>query len=170
MWAALAITYEDRNMKKILASIILAVMLMASNLWAAGSCTETVASYTGGIVQIKLVCTGDSGGGSFPTQTISTNAMALIKGTHYFYRAKAYPTSGGTAPDAADVTVNMDGQDLLGGKGVNLIHATATYDTFPYSGFMSQYCYPAVTNTITVAVANQETNSANYTIELEFVR
>lgn len=157
-------------MKKIITAIILAVMLMASNLYAAGSCTETVKNYVGGATVISLACTGDSANGSIPTQTISTPALALVQGTAYLFQVIAYPTSGGTAPDAADVTVNMNGQDLLGGKGVNLIHATSTYDTFPYSAFMSLYRYPMITAALTVAVANQATNSANYTIELVFVR
>ena len=141
-----------------------------TNLGAAGSCTETVEAWTGGFVTVRLACTGDSANGSIPTITISTDTMNLVKGTHYLYQVKAYPTSGGTAPDAADVTVNMNGADLLGGKGVNLIHATATYDTLPYSAFMSTYRYPAINGTVTVAVANQATNSANYTIELIFAR
>lgn len=157
-------------MKKLIMTIILAVMLMASNLWAAGSCTESVEAYTGGFTIIKLACTGDAADGSIPTQTISTDAMNTVLGTFYFYQCKTYPTSGGTAPDAADVTVNMSGQDMLGGKGVNLVHATATQDVMPYSTFMSTYRYPAVIGTITVAVANQATHSANYTIELIFVR
>lgn len=156
--------------KKAFVMIILAVMLMASNAWAAGSCTETVQSYIGGSVVVKQACTGDSSNGSIPTITFSSDAMALIKGTHYLYQVKAYPTSGGTAPDAADVTVVMDGMDLLGGKGVNLIHATATQDTLPYSTFMSMYRFPAVTNTITSAVSNQATVSANWTLEYIFVR
>ena len=155
---------------KIFALILAGIMLMASNLWAAGSCTESVEAWTGGFVTVRLACTGDSANGSIPTITISTDAMALIQGTHYLYQVKAYPTSGGTAPDAADVTVNMNGYDLLGGKGVNLIHATATYDTLPYSTFMASYRYPAINGALTVAVANQATVSANYTIELIFVR
>lgn len=158
-------------MKRILAIIALtALLIVPGSLYAAGSCTEKVDQKSNGSVVVRLACTGDSSAGTIPTQTISAETMAAIKLTHYLYQVKAYPTSGGTAPDAADVTVNMDGQDLLGAKGVNLIHATATYDTLPYSTFMSAYRYPLVTNTLTVAVANQATASANYTIELIFVR
>lgn len=111
-------------MKKILFAI-LAVMLMASEAWAAGSCTNTLDHYSASVVSIKLVCTGDSANGSIPTQTLTTAQMDLINGTHYLYQVKAYPTTGGTAPDAADVAVLMSGMDLLGAKGVNLIHASA---------------------------------------------
>lgn len=155
---------------KIKLILIAAVMLMASNLWAAGSCVQTPYDYIGGGLVVKFACTGDSANGSIPTQTLDVETLAMIKGKYYLYTVKTYPTSGGTAPDAADVTVNMDGLDLLGAKGANLIHATATQDTLPYSTFMSAYRYPLITNAVTVAVANQGTANANFTFELIFAR
>lgn len=116
---------------------------------------------------ITLACTGDSSDGSIPSTTVD---VSHLKGKFYLYQVVAFPTSGGTAPDAADVTVTMDGQDLLGGKGVNLIHATATQDVFPYSTFMSSWRFPLITSNLTLAVANQATASANFTILLKFVR
>jgi hypothetical protein len=157
-------------MKKIILTV-LAVLLMASNLYAAdGSCTQTAASYPGGFYVVTFACTGDSATGAIPNQTVSTGAMSILKGYYYLYQVVAYPTPGGTAPDAADVTVSMDNQDLLGTKGVNLIHATATYDTHPYSAFMTAYRYPAITSNVSMAVANQATASANYTVKLIFVK
>lgn len=159
-------------MKK-LSIILFALLMLALPVlsWSAGSCTQaTAVPYRWGDLKITLICTGDSDNGSIPTQTISNDNMGLILGTHWLYSVKAYPTPGGTAPDAADVAVLMDGQDLLGTKGANLIHATATQDVFPYSAFMSSWRYVPVTNTITLTVANQGTASANYTIELYFSR
>jgi hypothetical protein len=156
-------------MKKIILTI-LALLLLPSMLYAAGSCTETIKNYTGGMVIVSFACTGDSANGSIPAKAFSAAAMALIEGTHWLAQVKVYPTTGGTAPDAADVTVTMNGMDLLGGKGVNLIHATATQDTLPYSSFMALYRYPPVTDTITTAVANQGTGSANWTIDHIFSR
>ncbi len=162
-------------MKKITAmiiSIILTVMLMASNAWAvAGSCVQTPYTYgPGSFVKVVFVCTGDSTDGSIPTQTVGSDIMDLITGFYWLASVKAYHTPGGTAPDAADVAVLMNGQDLLGGKGANLIHPTATYDVVPYSSFISSYRYPPITSTITVTVSNQATDSANYSIELIFSR
>lgn len=156
-------------MKRLSLAIILAVLLMASNSWAtAGSCTQTVVDPVGGAVIVTLTCTGDSTNGSLPTQTISSDVITLLDNKYFLVNVKTYPTSGGTAPDAADVTVNMDGLDLLGAKGVNLIHATATQDVCPYSTFMAAWRYVLVTSALTVTVANQSTNSANFTIELQF--
>lgn len=156
--------------KLLLIAAVLAVLIMPSMAQAVGSCTQTPTLYDWGDIDVKFVCTGDSANGSIPTQTIATATMDKMIGRLYLYKVIAYPTSGGTAPDAADITVKMNGEDLLGGKGANLIHATATQRTAPYSAFMTTYDYASVTNTITVSVANQGTKSANYTIVLEFRR
>ena len=161
-------------MKKILAIVALIVVLVIPGFSVAatpGACTESVvrdASST--MVTVTLACTGNSANGTFPTITLSDDVMTLLKDKYLLYEVWAFPTPAGTAPDAADVTVNMDGQDLLGTKGVNLIHATATYDTFPYSSFMSAYRYPLIVNTITIGIANQATASANLTLRLIFSR
>jgi hypothetical protein len=167
-------------MKKLIMSI-LAVMLMASNLWALtpGSCVESVGSYTGGAVVVKLECAGSPDDGAIPNTDISTPVIAILEGTHYLYTVSAYPTSGGTAPDAADVfIIDENGEDLLGSadggttpqNGANLIHATLKKTTFPYSTYLSQAYFPMVTGTLTLEVLNQATHSADYTIELVFVR
>ena len=172
-------------MKKTILIIALALALMipsslwaaagscASSLWAAaGSCVQTPYNYAGGGFRVTLVCTGGTAGetGTIPTQTIDTDTMLLLTGIYYLYQVEAKPTAGGTAPDAGDVAVLMSGVDQLGAKGVDLIHATETRATFPYSAFMSSYAYPLVRSAITVTVANQITASANFTIELIFVR
>lgn len=157
---------------------MLAVMLVASNLWAAGAVTQTVENYTGGIIRVVFTCTGDASDGSIPDTAISTATMNLLTGRYYLYSVKAKPTAGGTAPDAANVFVLMDGDDLLGStdggttanKGANLIHATMTNITLPYSNFMSQYFCPTITGILTLRVSAQATVSANYTIELIFWR
>ena len=154
--------------KALIVTLAIMAILITGLAHAAGSCTQTDTTYIDGATVIKLVCTGNSSNGSIPTITIDMSNVAL--GKQYLYQVYAYPTAGGTAPDAADVAVIMNGQDLLGGKGVNLIHATATQDTFPYSTYMSMYRFPAVKAALTLTVANQSTASANYTLELVFVR
>lgn len=81
---------------------------------------------------------------------------------------EAFPTSGGTAPDAADVTVDdSDGLDLLNGNGVNLIHATDKKSTYPEIDGQPAV-YP-IRGALTIGVANQGTASANFTLRLTFV-
>lgn len=167
-------------MKRLLLILTTIFLLCWSlSVFAAGSCTQTAAVTTGGFTTITLTCTGDAANGSIPNTAISAANMALVQGTHYLYTVSAYPTADGTAPDAADVFIlDANGEDLLGSadggttanKGANLIHATLKQTTFPYNGTASTYYFPSVVNTLTLKVANQATASANYTIELTFVR
>jgi len=167
-------------MKRLSVIAILFILLAPGMVFAAGSCVQTSPrSYTGGFVVIPFVCTGDAANGSIPDTAISTANMAMVLGTHALYTVAAYPTAGGTAPDAADVFIlDANGEDLLGSvdggttanKGLNLIHATLKKTTQAYSHYLSEYYLPPVINTLTLKVSNQATASANYTIELVFVR
>lgn len=159
---------------------ILVLALMAPlSVWAAGSCTQSCVP-VGQQTQYKctFLCTGDVSSGSIPNTALTDANMALVQGM-YLYTVSAYPTSGGVAPDAADVFVlDAKGEDLLGSadggttanKGANLIHATLKKTTFPYSYYLSQAYFPLVVNALTLKVANQATASATYTIELVFAR
>lgn len=159
------------KMKKFIGIILLLVLFVAGEAFAAGSCTESYGyrGKTQNLFRVTLVCTGDASDGSIPNQTLSNAVTHEIYGM-YLYQVTAYPTAGGTAPDAADITVKVGNLDLLGGKGTNLLHATLTYDTFPYSTYMSMYRFPAIGSTPVVALANQGTASANFTIVLDFVK
>jgi hypothetical protein len=96
----------------------------------------------------------------------------------YLYCITAYPTSGGTAPDAADVFIlNAQSEDLLGsadnstaGNGANLIHATLSRTTLPKLYLPAVNFYPVVNGILTLQVSNQATNDANYTVVLTFVK
>lgn len=160
-------------MKRLFILIALALaFLLPSSLWAAtpGTCVQTPYQIGPMSLLVRFVCTDSADGGGMATQTVDTATMALLDGSYFLYSVTARPTTGGTAPDAADIAVLMNGEDLLGGKGVNLIHATATQDTLPYSAFMASYRYPRINNTVTMTIANQGTASANYTIDLDFER
>ncbi len=163
--------------------IALLLALFAVNAFAAGSCTQTLSSfpesmYPPAMNVLKFVCTGDSANGSIPNTAITAATANSLFGT-YLYTVSAYPTAAGTAPDAADVFIlDANGEDLLGSvdggttakNGLNLIHATLKKTTFPYSTYLQQAYFPSITNILTLKVSNQATNSANYTIELLFVR
>jgi hypothetical protein len=168
------------KLKKLITIIVVMLMLVPALCWAvAGSCAQSVAPYELGI-KVTFTCTGSSIDGSIPNTAISMPTMkSLILGKKHLYTVAAYPTAGGTAPDAADVFIlDANGEDLLGSvdggttanKGANLIHATLKKTTLPYSGYLAQHYYPPVVNTLTLKVANQGTVNANYTIELFFER
>lgn len=167
-------------MKKILAFVVVIILVSVSLAIAAGSCTESSGyrGKTNNAFRVILTCTGDASAGTIPDQALSGPVVNEIMGM-YLYSVSAWPTSGGTAPDAADVFVlDAFGEDLLGSadggttanKGANLIHATLKKTTLPYSYYLSTHYFPVVTNTLTVRAKNQGTASANFTIELDFVR
>jgi hypothetical protein len=169
-------------MKKTLFIIALALAFCTSSLWAAtpGSCIQTQREYTfGSMFTVTLACTGGSDG-SIPNTAISSAAISQVQGRYYLYMVTAYPTAGGTAPDAADVFIldATTGEDYLGSadagttanKGANLIHATLPKSVRPYAYNMSGDHFFPILHGMTLKVANQATNGANYTIELVFVR
>lgn len=131
---------------------------------------------------ITFLCTGDSGDGTIPNTVITAANFEKVKGW-YLYEVEAYPTSGGTAPDAADVFIlDANTIDLLGSEdggttayaGLTLIHATLGRVTkpnmyLPRAG-LHVNDYPMIKNLITLKVSNQATVSANWTIVLTFVR
>jgi len=164
----------------LLIAALVAALVLPAELWAAGSCSQALTriGYQGNVKVVKFLCTGDASDGSIPNTAIATANMTEVKGM-YLYTVSAYPTSGGTAPDAADVFIlDAAGEDLLGSadggttanKGANLIHATLKKTTLPYSYYLSQAYFPAVTSGLTLKVSNQATHSANYTIEMVFAR
>lgn len=149
----------------------MAIMLMASYVAAEDICTQTVVEDRGAkMATLTLVCTGTN-----TSTAVSAANLAKIKGqtsgigTRYLVAVCARPTTDGTAPDAADITITMNNLDLLGGKGANLIHATNTQCTIPYNTVMATYWYPPIYGSaITIATANQATAEADYTIDFIF--
>lgn len=154
--------------------------------FAAGTVTQlTRENYPDSDLHIKkliFLCTGDAADGSVPNTATSTPNTSFIKGMRLF-QVEAYPTAGGTAPDAADVFIlDADGMDLLGSvdgsttayRGLNLIHATLKYATNPDLYRLGQTShvdyYPLITGALTLKVKNQATVNANYTIVLTFIK
>ncbi|OPY74919.1 MAG: hypothetical protein A4E65_03696 [Syntrophorhabdus sp. PtaU1.Bin153] len=167
-------------MKKLLLIAAVIAVLLPSLVMAAGSCTQTaVRDAASTTTVIKFECTGDAADGSIPNTAINAANMALILDKAFLYLVRAYPTAGGTAPDAADVFIlDAAGEDYLGSadggttanKGANLIHATLAKSALPYSYNAGTSFYFPVTSTLTLKVANQATASADYTIEMVFSR
>ncbi len=173
-------------MKKLsrLFSLIALFLLIPTFCWAvAGSCVQTTLNYpNSNVKKVVFTCTGSSIDGSIPNTAIDAPKTLFISG-YYLFQVDAYPTAGGTAPDAADVFIlNANGLDLLGAEdgsttayeGLNLIHATlarsAVPDIYiPRAGIHAFY-YPFVTGALTLKVANQATVSANYTVVLSFTK
>jgi len=154
---------------KILFLFTIAFLLMVSGAFAAGSVTLSDAftkNYQGNAQYYVVTCTcvGDSSDGSIPDTAIASGETGISFGGPVgwiLYKVIADP--GTTAPDAADVYVkDSGGDDLLDGRGANLLHATATQA-------IKDINQPVV-GTITLDVDNQATVSATYVITLVFYK
>lgn len=175
------------KMKKLFL-IVICLLFTATNAYAAvGTTTVTRTTQGWGFQTVTIVCTGGTAGdtGTVPDTTIdvwdSMNKNALYG--WYLYKVEAFPTSGGTAPDAGSVFVlDSDSLDLLGSEdggttayaGLNLIHATLKRGTIPNlyiprGGVHVDY-YPMITGPLTLKVADQITSAADWTIVLTFVK
>jgi hypothetical protein len=158
---------------------VLLVLLAPVLGFSAGTCTESYDATILGATIVTFTCTGDAANGSVPNTAFSTITMTRLKEkVHYLILAEAYPTAGGTAPDAADVfLLDANNEDYLGSadggttanKGANLIHATLKKSAIPYSYNMSSFYFFPVTSNLTLKVSNQATQSANFTIKFTFV-
>lgn len=171
-------------MKKLFISILtLFLLLPVFAFGAVGSVTQTALVIDTHMRTLTFVCVGGTGAetGTISNTVTNTANTAFIKGS-YLVEVKAFPTSGGTAPDAASVLIyDANGLDLLGSidgatayQGLNLIHATLTKiclpDMYLTRAGTHQLYYPAITGTLTLDVDDQATASATWTIVLTFVK
>jgi len=173
-------------MKKLLFLILALALIFPVSVFATGSVVQTAGAVRNDANQITaktltFVCTGDSGDGSIPDTDTSAANTLWVQGW-YLYAVEAFPTSGGTAPDLADVMVKTEtGLDLLGSidgvtayAGLNLIPVVTprrtTPDIYLTRGSTHATYSPVVTGTLTLDVDNQGTASADYTIIMTFVR
>lgn len=136
----------------------LALLAVASQANAAGTCTVTPASksdFATPYGKVVFSCTADGADGSFP----DTATYAAISGCVYAVEVD----EGGTAPtDAYDITlVNAGGQDVMGGSLANL---TTGGVHFPLVG--GAYGCAPVESILTLNIDNNSVNSAVVTISL----
>lgn len=127
--------------------------------------TLTVAPIAPGQKTATIVYTAHTDG-TVGNVTLDPHIHGLLGA--FLYRVRTWPTSGGTAPDAADVTVS-DGNsyDMLEGNGANLIHATLAQACPPYLN--GSPALQQMLESWTVAVANQGTSGADFTVAFDFL-
>lgn len=161
-------------MKRLLAVLVL-LGLLVSPAFAVESVTITTNSIVPGYIeQIIYTCTA-AADGSITNTPITHQHLRKVAGM-YLYCVSAYP--GTVAPDAGDVFIlTANSEDLLGssdnstaGNGANLIHATLQKTTIPKLNLLNQPFYPLIDGLLTLQIDNQDTDSANFTIVLTFVK
>jgi len=176
---------------KIIALLLFVFIAIPGFAFAAGSCTTVPIALEKesptGIAVVTITCTGDAGAGALTGTVPNTSVPGWIiqyltkKKPYQLVEVQAYPTSGGTAPDAASIfLLDANSLDLLGSEdgsttpwaGLNLIHATLPRSAFPNkylprAGLHANY-YPVVTGALTLKTIDQGTASADWTIRLIF--
>ena len=164
-----------KTLKSLLLSLLI-VALISTNVWAvAGTVTGAISAiktpYSNDtkFLKVTLTCTGGTAGdaGTIPATVINTLAGVIayrLTGTDLTF-VMAYP--GVTPPtDASDITITMDGVDILGGGGTNLIDST-TYTSTP-PGTVSAYGDVPITGNITLNLTNNIVASSIFHVILIF--
>lgn len=170
-------------MKKLLI-IIVSVFLLAfptEVLFAAELVTQHAAEQiTPTMWEVKFEIQTATNGSMTATPLVRNN-INRVRGM-YLMQVDAFPTSGGTAPDAASVFIyDENGIYYLGSvddgttayAGLNLIHATIPKSCIPNMYLTGQdahinYYWP-IRGVLTLAIADQATDTAHITIILTFV-
>jgi hypothetical protein len=157
-------------MKKTMMALSAIILLVAVNVWAAGTITQSIDTNFVEKSRVQMVvtftATADASDGSFPSTATSTDITNKIKG-YYLYKLITNP--GSTAPtDNYDIVLNdEDGIDLLGGNGANR-DTTNSEATYPVIG--SQPFAQPILGPITLVITNNSVNSAGIVIKAVFVK
>ena len=146
------------------ALLIVAIMILSGQLWAAGTVSESE------WVQLSLDSrmwykdfdiTGDSSNGTVPSTQSTQDMTGLLVG--------AQTNPGTTGPtDDYDITLTDDqGEDVFGTALNNRDTANTEY-TEPY--YNSQYGWRPVKGKLTLAVSNTSNNSATVKLRVFMIR
>jgi hypothetical protein len=163
---------ERFEMRKLfLIFIALLVIFAASVAGAAGTVTPSLVmtSLDGNTLVIKLACVSDAANGSVPATAITPSLLSWQAHNfpvQYWFMGysiyEVWTVAGSPAPDAADITI-VDGISAILYTEVAVIAAAGTTE-----GTVDKY--RTVTSQITVSVANQATNDAEYDIYIKLLR
>ena len=129
----------------------------------AGTITEALTSGVSPVKVITLTCTADSSDGSYPATALSNIPHNEIGG-----RLLQIATDpGSTAPqDNYDIAITEGGgADLLLGVGANRDTSNSEVAVIESNGTHAVY---AGTDTLTIAITNNNVNSAGITIKLYY--
>ena len=144
-----------------LATVLLAIALLASPAWAAQTLTVKYSAQTGATVYVLTYTWTADAKGVVANSAMSAADAAMVLGL-YLVQAETVP---GTAPTALyDITVlNASGADVMGG---GLANRSATLGELAYPATAS----PVITGVLTFAISGNSVNAATGTVILNFAR
>ena len=152
---------------KLSSALILAflflILLYPAQSSATVTCTQAPLQYGDNAYVITLTCSGTTG-----TITFDAESAAFALGKR-FTGLSAY--GGSTLPTAdSDVTFLVGTEDLLGGKGTNLLtNSTVPKETPPYNATPALYVlHKRITGTPSIVITNQAVDNADMIFKAYF--
>jgi len=153
------------------------MFLFSSLAFGAGSGTTVTSDviydnhYTDASVRVvTVIFTADDSDGSIPNTTLNRNTTGIthgsIKGWH-LWEMFIDCTSGVTPTDDSDMYVYQDGNDLIGGNGVDKVDGSTVNSVYPGIDGSGPYPRP-VSGDLILTISNNSVNSAVGTITLTF--
>lgn len=142
-------------MKKILLALTM-LLLFAVQAHAVGTCTKTSAYNGINVRTATYTCTDDAADADNTAFTATITGF----GGFYLYTVETWP--GTTAPtDDSDYTLkDGEGEDLMGAYGTDGIDATTKETHIPKSTAADLNLYPIIHGDLTLAITNQNVESA----------
>jgi hypothetical protein len=120
------------------------------------------------MIEVRLLCTCEAAAATFTSVVLNTlsGVVGYDLVGYKLYSVKAFPGSTGPT-DATDLTItDVDGVDLLGARGTNLImEATKTSCC---AGSASSEMPMPITGPITINISNNAVNAAVINLKLLF--
>lgn len=156
-------------MKKLLALVVGVVILMtASMVSAAGTCTQETPVWTANMITVKFTCTGDASNGAYPATDIDSATMNILRGGYFLYGATF--VSGGTAPTTG-YTCKLNTESTIDWLGTGGAIASATpKEVMAYPGGQAYAPNPVKSQRLIHTLTENSVNSAVQYTEYIFVR
>lgn len=136
----------------------------------AGTVDLVYRQITDSLIEVKATGTCEAAAATWPATVLShrpENDNIDLTGW-YLWLVTAWP--GGTAPtDASDLTItDLDGIDILGGRGTNLLDATSLTSTC--AGTTTTDMPMLITGPVTLNLSGNSVNAAIVYLKLLFVK
>ena len=165
-------------MKKSISVLVIVLMILFSSFaFGAGSGTTVTADNVfsnpvngspSRVVEVSFKA--DDTDGSVPDTTINNNTTGVVHGSlegWHLWEVFIDCTSGVTPTDDSDMYVYQDGNDLIGGNGVDKVNGSTVNSVYPGIDGSGPYPRP-VSGDLILTISNNSVNSAVGTITLTF--
>ena len=157
-------------MKK-LTVLLMVVMTLAANAYGAGTIVVSDPVYLAwgrNMVTVTFTCTADAADQSYPAAAINQDNADVNTDLIGYWLSHVKVVPGATGPtDNSDLTITVNGEDILGGNGANIVDNATGGHCVPY-GSNGDAQYPMTGDVLTLNLTGNAVNSAVVTVTLVF--